>query len=579
MPRMDSVPGVGRVVGRYVLYDEIASGGMATVHLGRMLGQVGFARVVAVKKLHAHLARDPEFVAMFLDEARLAAGVRHPNVVATLDVVAITGELFLVMEYVEGDSLSHLIRATRKANRYIDPAIACNVVCGLLYGLHAAHIATDDRGEPLNIVHRDVSPQNVLIGVDGVTRVADFGVARASRRLMETQAGRMKGKFSYMAPEQVRHDTIDHRADVFAAGICAWEALTGRHLFSADDPARVISKLLEMPIALPSEVVSDIPPGVDAIVMRALERDPDKRFQTAREMAIAFEDAIDPIRARKVGEWVESHVGGLLKQRHQRLAEMQTEARPGDDLQRIAEQVSGASELPPPPDPASEPPREFTLGPPIGLTPSAPAAPELPQVSESEPPTATLERPPELALPSSPSHEMQSAPSPPSTFPQVPDLRTPVSNVSEVSSASYTSGPRSLSLPPGFRVQRSVVIALAGAGGVLALVALLITLVVVSRDDESSDTVETVATLASMPTPDLERLRMPTRPPPPASADPEPEPEPEPEAPPPKPVAAKPEPKPAKPAEATKPTWKPPPDCNPPYTIENGIKKFKRHCL
>ena len=211
---MDGQSATGRVVGRYVLYDEIASGGMATIHLGCLMGQVGFARVVAIKKLHPHLAKDPEFVAMFLDEARVAAGVRHPNVVSTLDVVATDGELFLVMDYVEGDSLSRLLRAARRKNELLPPPLVSSVMTGVLYGLHAAHTAKDERGQSLSIVHRDVSPQNVLVGVDGVARVVDFGVAKASRRLMETEAGRMKGKFAYMAPEQVRQDTLDQRADV-----------------------------------------------------------------------------------------------------------------------------------------------------------------------------------------------------------------------------------------------------------------------------------------------------------------------------------------------------------------------------
>src|SRR5580693_5872615 len=159
-----------RVIGRYALYEELASGGMATVHLGRLMGPVGFSRTVAIKRLHAAYAKDPEFVAMFLDEARLAARIRHPNVVPTLDVVARDGELFLVMDYVQGESLARLVRASAATRRPIPVEIVSSIVCSVLFGLHAAHEATNDQGEPLSIVHRDVSPQNVLVGSDGVAR-------------------------------------------------------------------------------------------------------------------------------------------------------------------------------------------------------------------------------------------------------------------------------------------------------------------------------------------------------------------------------------------------------------------------
>src|SRR5262245_3092434 len=181
---------VERVVGRYALYGEIASGGMATVHFERLLGPVGFSRTVAIKRLHPQFAKDPEFVSMFLDEARLAARIRHPNVVATLDVVATKGELFLVMEYVQGESLSRLARAVMARGENLPPRIVASIMCGVLHGLHAAHEARDQRGEPLGIVHRDVSPQNVLVGIDGTARVVDFGVAKASGRHQSTRKGK-----------------------------------------------------------------------------------------------------------------------------------------------------------------------------------------------------------------------------------------------------------------------------------------------------------------------------------------------------------------------------------------------------
>jgi serine/threonine-protein kinase len=180
-----------KILGRYAVYGEIASGGMATVHLGRLQGPAGFSRTVAIKRLHPQRARDPEFVAMMLDEARLAAGIRHPNVVSTLDVVASDGELFLVMDYVEGESLARLLKQSRAIGERVPLPIVSSIVTGMLWGLHAAHETKADDGTPLDIVHRDVSPQNVLVGIDGVARVVDFGVAKASRRVQGTESGQL----------------------------------------------------------------------------------------------------------------------------------------------------------------------------------------------------------------------------------------------------------------------------------------------------------------------------------------------------------------------------------------------------
>jgi serine/threonine-protein kinase len=307
------------------MYDEIASGGMATVHIGRLVGAVGFSRTVAIKHLHPHCSRDAEFVSMFLDEARLATRIQHPNVTVPLDVVVLdeSEEIFLVMEYVHGDNLALLLRGARRSKTPVLPAISASIICGALHGLHAAHEAVDEHGTPLNIVHRDVSPQNIMVGVDGVSRVLDFGIAKAASRLQSTRQGQMKGKFAYMAPEQAGSGPVDRRADIFSAAIVFWEALTRKPLFHADDPGRVVANVLNAPIARPSFINSMVSPALDRAVMTALDRNVDTRFQTARDFATAIEDAITVSSPRKVGEWVEKMGGEDLVRRAGTLAQIE----------------------------------------------------------------------------------------------------------------------------------------------------------------------------------------------------------------------------------------------------------------
>jgi serine/threonine-protein kinase len=313
-----------RAIGRYLLFDEIARGGMATVHLGRLVGPGGFSRTVAVKRLHGEYANDPEFVTMFLDEARLAGRIRHPNVVATLDVVAQDGELFLVMEYVQGLSLSQLLKAA-EASGGVPYRVALAIGIQTLLGLHAAHEATSDRGDPLGIVHRDVSPQNVLVGLDGGVRVVDFGIAKAAARVHTTQDGRLKGKVSYMSPEQLRqHPPVDRRTDVFAASIVLWETLTSRRLFAAADAGGSIMNIMNLNPPPPSSLVPEIPAAVDAVVLRGLSKDPNGRYATAREMARALELAATPAGALEVGEWVEARAGAVLRRRDEQVAEIES---------------------------------------------------------------------------------------------------------------------------------------------------------------------------------------------------------------------------------------------------------------
>ncbi len=284
--------------GRYELLGTIAAGGMATVHLGRVLGAGGFERLVAIKTMHPHLAREAEFVAMFLDEARLAARIRHPNVVATLDIQQDAEGLFLVMEYVEGPSLSRLLKALAASRlRDVRPwpplplDVALRIFTDTLAGLHAAHELTGPDGEPLRLIHRDMSPHNVLVGSDGIARITDFGVARAESRLASTRTGSVKGKVMYMAPEQVKSLPIDRRADIYAAGAVLWEMLTGERLVRADSDLAAMRMIVESERQSPREVEATVPEEIAAATMRALAPDPSLRYPTAAAFSEALEGA------------------------------------------------------------------------------------------------------------------------------------------------------------------------------------------------------------------------------------------------------------------------------------------------
>lgn len=303
-----------RIVGRYALFDEIASGGMATVHYGRLLGPVGFSRTVAIKRLHPEYARDPEFVSMFVDEARLAARIRHPNVVATLDVIAEEGELFLVMDYVLGAPLSAIMYTAQTKGQRVPPRIAAGVMSGVLQGLHAAHEATDEAGTSLGIVHRDVSPQNILLGADGAPRVLDFGIAKAAGRTYTTRDGSVKGKIAYMAPEQLDSGVVTRGADLYAASVVLWEVLTGRRAFAGDTEAIVWMRAAEGKLPLASTVDPSLAP-YDEIIRCGMARNPHERFQTGKQMALALESCDGIASQAAVADWLESVIAPVIQQR------------------------------------------------------------------------------------------------------------------------------------------------------------------------------------------------------------------------------------------------------------------------
>ncbi len=273
---------------RYQLLGYLASGGMAELYFARVVGLAGFERHVVLKRIVAHHARDPEFVAMFLDEARLAAQLHHPNIAQVFDIGRMVDAYFFTMEYVHGESARALFRRCVAQQRTMPLHLVLTVVAGAAGGLHYAHEKRSPDEVPLAIVHRDVSPSNVMIGFDGAVKVVDFGIARAVTRSVETRSGVVRGKLGYMAPEQCKGEPLDRRCDVFALGIMLFELATMTRLYEADSEHGIIEALAHEPPA-PSARRPGLPPALDAIVARALARRPEDRYQTAAELILDLE--------------------------------------------------------------------------------------------------------------------------------------------------------------------------------------------------------------------------------------------------------------------------------------------------
>jgi len=300
-------------VGRYRLCFELASGGMATVYLARMDGPHGFEKLVALKRVHPHLVSDRRYVEMFLDEARIASGITHANVCSVFDFGESGGEYYLAMEYLVGEPLARLFRrASASAEQRESPLLTLKmtrIIEEACEGLHAAHESRDASGQPLNVVHRDVSPRNLFITYSGVVQVVDFGIASARQRVHRTATGQLKGTMPYMAPEQVTGAGADRRLDIWSLGVVLWELLTLERLFRRETEAETMYAVLVGDIPLPSDRRADIPPELDTIVMKALERDPAKRWQTAREMgqalrAFASKQSV-VVGAAELSNWME----------------------------------------------------------------------------------------------------------------------------------------------------------------------------------------------------------------------------------------------------------------------------------
>lgn len=271
-------------IGRYEVAGRLASGGMAEILLCRLIGPSGFERPVVIKRILPHLAEHQNFVSMFLDEARLAAQIRHQNVVQVHELGQEGQDLYLVMEYLEGENAAGVIRRTMVAGKPTDYALCAYIMAEACAGLHAAHELKDADGNSLNLVHRDISPQNIFVTYDGSVKVLDFGIAKAADRITQTEAGQLKGKFEYMSPEQCRGKAIDRRSDVFALGIVLYELSTRKRLFKRSNKLAVLEAVCREPILEPSKVVEGYPEPLERVVMKALSRNLADRYASAAEM-------------------------------------------------------------------------------------------------------------------------------------------------------------------------------------------------------------------------------------------------------------------------------------------------------
>ena len=357
-------------VGRYLLHRKIARGGMATIHIARLMGGAGFSRIVAAKRMHPELAEDKEFVAMFLDEARIASKVHHRNVVPVLDVVTLGEEVVLVQEYVHGAPLSLLLRTCSKANAHVPIPVAATIACQVLSGLHAAHEATDETGQPLHVVHRDVSPQNIMVATDGSIRLLDFGVAKATVAAHVTRQGTFKGKIAYSSPEQLRGQA-NKQSDIYALGVVLWEMLVGQRLH-----ANTHGELEQITAIMNGEVpaITDALAGektwigsyrwsqieaLEPIVRKALDSNYRRRWQSAADMEEAITAAVPLASAADLSAWLRAVGKDFLEAREQMIAEEEASWR------RSVAMTEAAVSLPTEAGPAERPSRNQMVTKPI----------------------------------------------------------------------------------------------------------------------------------------------------------------------------------------------------------------------
>ncbi len=367
------------VVGRYLLHRKIARGGMATIHIARLLGDVGFSRIVAAKRMHPELAEDAEFVTMFLDEARIASRVQHRNVVNVLDVVTLGEEVMLVQEYVHGAPLGALLRAAYDSKSHVPVPVAAAIACQVLAGLHAAHDTVDELGTPLQIVHRDVSPQNILIATDGSARLLDFGVAKAALSAHVTRKGTFKGKLGYSSPEQIRGEAC-RQSDVYSLGVVLWELIVGHRLHSlAQSDAELIAEIMSGKTPPVTDALADEKSftgtyrwsqleAIEPVIRKALDVNPRRRWETAQDMEDAIAAVVPVASPSDVAAWLRAVGKNFLEERERMIAEEEASWR------RVAPTLARGSSNDLAPAPRNPPaPRVVTASRDVALAAASPS--------------------------------------------------------------------------------------------------------------------------------------------------------------------------------------------------------------
>jgi len=307
----DIPPAPPRPYGKYFLVRKVAEGGMAEIFLAKQVGQEGFERNVVIKRMLSNLSSSPEFVTMFLDEARLAARLSHPNIVQIHDLGHTDGCYYICMEYLAGEDFSTVLRSASKRRDYVPMGLVLRVLIDAAHGLHYAHEFSDDAGNLLHVVHRDISPSNIFVTYVGQVKLLDFGIAKAESRATQTTAGVVKGKYMYMAPEQARGEKVDRRADVFSLGVSLYEALTNTRPFARDAELAILNAVLTSDFRPPRELRPEIPPALEAVVLKAMSGPMEKRHASAAELAADLERLVDPVplSTAQVSEYLRSLFG------------------------------------------------------------------------------------------------------------------------------------------------------------------------------------------------------------------------------------------------------------------------------
>ncbi len=344
--------------GKYQLLRKIASGGMGQVFLALEKG-AGFERLVVLKLILPHLSEDEDFLSMFLEEARLVARLAHPNLITILDLTEIDNRYCLAMEYVQGEDVRRLEKHARVAGKPLPVGLALRIIAEAAAGLDYAHQARDAQGKPLRLVHRDVSPQNILVGFDGGVKVIDFGVAKAAGSTSETATGVLKGKYPYMSPEQANGQHVDARSDLFALGVVLWELITGRRLFKGESDLMTLRLVRDCQVPAPSQLNPKLPPGLDELVLKALAPSPDARFTDCAAFRLAIEDYILQYRLPASNAHLSAYLRDLYAERISREADPLNLDQLAEDTDLDSKSnpsrssVRSLSQRPPPPPPPS----------------------------------------------------------------------------------------------------------------------------------------------------------------------------------------------------------------------------------